>query len=173
MRRTSFFGALTAIAIGGVFAFAIQSSPNWLDLHVAGMIVMIAGIADLLIRFAIRDDPLLSQEAADVAAVVEPLGEPVLDVFGNPIRPAQTRVLQPPAPASITTTIRRPAIVEPAVDDGLPTFSQPGISASELDDGAGGGPVTLQNAVAEPPDALTPHYALTGRPVRVGRRRRR
>jgi hypothetical protein len=165
MRRTSFFGALTAIAIGGVFAFAIQSSPNWLDLRVAGMIVMIAGIADLLIRFAIRDDPLLSQEAADVAAVVEPLGEPVLDVFGNPIRPAETTVLQPPAPASITTTVRRPAIVEPAVDDGL--------SASEVDDGTGGGPVTLQNAVAEPPDALTPHYALTGRPVRVGRRRRR
>lgn len=167
MRRTSFFGALTAIAIGGVFAFAIQSTPKWLDLHVAGLIIMFAGIVDLLIRFVIGDDPLLSQEAADVAAVVEPLGEPVLDVFGNPIRPAETtRVLQPPAPASITTTIRRPAIIEPGI-------SEPRISASELDDGTGSGPVTLQNAVAEPPDALTPHYALSGRPVRVGRRRRR
>jgi len=103
MRRTSFFGALTVIAIGGVFAFAIQSSPAWLDVHVAGMIMMVAGIADLAIRFILGDNPLLSQDAADVAAVVEPVGDPVLDVFGNPIRPAPVRVLQPPPPAYLTT----------------------------------------------------------------------
>lgn len=133
MRRTSFFGALTVIAIGGVFAFAIQSSPGWLDVHVAGMIMMVAGIADLLIRFVLGDDPLLSQDAADVAAVVEPMGEPVLDVFGNPIRPTPVRVLQPPPPAYLTT-LNPPTIIEPMVDEGEPT-----LSASDLDDGTGSG----------------------------------
>jgi hypothetical protein len=133
MRRTSFFGALTVIAIGGVFAFAIQSSPAWLDVHVAGMIMMVAGIADLAIRFILGDNPLLSQDAADVAAVVEPVGDPVLDVFGNPIRPAPVRVLQPPPPAYLTT-LNPPTIVEPMVVEGEPT-----LSASELDDGTGFG----------------------------------
>lgn len=97
MRRTSFVGALFVIAIGGVIGFAIQSSPKWLDLHATGLIIMLAGIADLVIRFAIGVSPLLGPQAADVAAVVEPLGEPVLDVFGNPIvTPPPPSVLQPP-----------------------------------------------------------------------------
>jgi hypothetical protein len=131
MRRTSFFGALTVIALGGVLAFAIQSSPAWLDVHVAGLIMMVAGVADLLIRFILGDDPLLSPEAADVAAVVEPMGEPVLDVFGNPIKTAPVRVLQPP-PAVYVTEPNPPTLVEPVVDESGRTYS-----ASELDDGTG------------------------------------
>lgn len=97
MRRTSFVGALIVVTLGGVFAFAIQSSPRWIDLHAAGLITMVAGVADLVIRFVLGDSPLLNHEAADVAAVVEPLGEPILDVFGNPITTAPPPgVLQPP-----------------------------------------------------------------------------
>ena len=87
MRRTSFVGALVAVALGAVLAFAIQGTPKDLDLHVTGLIILLAGLADLAVRFLIADSPLLSTQAAAVAAVVEPLGEPVLDVFGNPISP--------------------------------------------------------------------------------------
>lgn len=88
MNRTSFVGALAAVALGAVLAFAVQGSPRQLDLHVTGMIILIAGLADLVIRFMVADSPLLSSRAAAVAAVVEPIGEPVLDVFGNPVTPA-------------------------------------------------------------------------------------
>jgi hypothetical protein len=100
MKRTSFAGALVAVALGAVLAFAIQGSPKDLDLHATGLIIMVAGLADLIIRFAISNSPLLSPETAAVAAVVEPLGEPVLDVFGNPIMPvAPSRGLEPAAMA--------------------------------------------------------------------------
>ena len=133
MRRTSFFGALAVIALGGVLAFAIQSSPTWLDVHVTGLIIMVAGVVDLVIRFVLGNDPLLSQDAADVAAVVEPMGEPVLDVFGNPIRQtaAPVRVLQPPPPAYVVG-LNRPTVIEPVEGD-------PTLSASEFDDGTGTG----------------------------------
>lgn len=85
MRRTSFIGALLAIAIGAVLAFAVHATPDWLDLQQAGIIVLLGGVADLLVRFLIADSPLLSPEAADVAAVVEPLGDPVLDAAGSPV----------------------------------------------------------------------------------------
>jgi hypothetical protein len=92
MRRTSFVGALAAVAIGAVLAFAVHASPHWMDLQEAGLIVLIGGAADLLIRSLIADSPLLGPSAADVAAVVEPLGDPVLDAAGNPVAlPPQQR----------------------------------------------------------------------------------
>jgi hypothetical protein len=90
VNRTSFAGALTAVGIGAVLAFAIQGSPRDLDLHAAGLIILLAGLADLAIRTFVANSPLLSTQAAAVAAVVEPLGAPVLDVFGNPIALAST-----------------------------------------------------------------------------------
>lgn len=85
MNRTSFAGALVAMGFGAVLAFAIQSSPRDLDLHLTGLIILLAGVADLAVRTLVANSPLLSAQAAAVAAVVEPLGDPVLDVFGNPI----------------------------------------------------------------------------------------
>lgn len=116
MRRTSFVGALFVVAVGGVLAFAIQASPTWLDLHATGLIIMLAGVADLVIRFVLGDSPLLPQETADVAAVVEPLGEPVLDVFGNPIVMAPPSVLQPP-PLEVPVPYAPPSAGEPGGDD--------------------------------------------------------
>jgi len=186
MRRTSFLGALTVITVGGVLAFALQSSPRDLDLHAAGLIIMIAGIADLVIRFMLADSPLLGSQAADVAAVVEPLGEPVLDVFGNPVTPAPTRVLQPPQPIEVPS-YGSPVPVMPMVaaydDDGVATRPDetrvmPPVAGHPVEvvrphDDAVHDQVVRQAGDHQPPASLTPVYALTGRPVRVGRRRRR
>jgi hypothetical protein len=85
MRRTSFVGALAAVAVGAVLAFAVHATPQWINLQQAGLIVLLGGVADLIVRTAVADSPLLAKPAADVAAVVEPLGEPVLDAAGNPV----------------------------------------------------------------------------------------
>jgi hypothetical protein len=85
MRRTSFAGALVVVAIGAVLAFAIHSSPKDFDLQIGGLLLMLGGAADLVIRSLIADSPLLSRQSAEVAAVVEPLGDPVLDAAGHPI----------------------------------------------------------------------------------------
>lgn len=208
MRRTSFFGALAVIAVGGVLAFAVQSSPKQIDLHVTGLIIMLAGIADLVIRTALGSSPLLPQETADVAAVVEPLGEPVLDVFGNPITPTPVRVLRPPPPGSFVPIGSYEPLV-PAGDDGsgaespesadtepvngaTPTADDtqdmtvipdrpmeviqpegPTRPPATHEEPASHDQVVRQTGEYEPPASLTPVYALTGRPVKVGRRRRR
>lgn len=85
MRRTSFVGALAAVAIGAVLAFAVHATPQWINLQQAGLIVLLGGVADLVVRTAVADSPLLAKPAADVAAVVEPLGDPVLDAAGNAV----------------------------------------------------------------------------------------
>jgi hypothetical protein len=110
MRRTSFFGALFAMALGAVLAFAIHGSPGWLNLQAAGLIVMIGAAGDLLIRSLVADSPLLSRQTADVAAVLEPLGEPVLDAGGNPILvPAGPEGMRPPLVAPLPGTMPDPA----------------------------------------------------------------
>jgi hypothetical protein len=201
MRRTSFLGALTVIAVGGVLAFAIQSTPRSLDLHAAGLIIMVAGIADLVIRFLLADSPLLGTQAADVAAVVEPLGEPVLDVFGNPISPAPSHMLQPPpiqvpsygspiqVPSSAEDGTELVAFVGPQDTQEIPPVAAPGHQPQPAEaahaqaeavaretaayDGTVHDQVVRQAGDHGQPSSLTPVYALTGRPVRVGRRRRR
>ncbi|HTJ71800.1 MAG TPA: hypothetical protein VL551_29940 [Actinospica sp.] len=102
MRRASFIGAMAAIAAGAILAFAVHSTPHWLDLQQAGVIILLGGLADLIVRFLISDSPLLNQQAADVAAVVEPLGDPVLDAAGNPVN------LPPTASPIVTTGVEVP-----------------------------------------------------------------
>lgn len=103
MNRSSFVGALVFTALGAALTFAVQPSLSWLDVRTAGVIIMIAGVCDLVIRFAVADSPLLSPQVAEVSALVEPLGEPVLDVFGNPISS-----VTPPSGAA-------PVLMDPAV----------------------------------------------------------
>jgi hypothetical protein len=210
MRRTSFVGALIVVTLGGVFAFAIQSSPRWLDLHAAGLIMMLAGVADLVIRFVLGDSPLLGHEAADVAAVVEPLGEPVLDVFGNPITTAPPpTTLQPPPLLEVPVPYATPSNDGPAGGDGTgssttslglgnpvatvsatsPEDTQdiPLVDGTRLEvirpldpmeryashDRAVHDQVVRQVGDYEAPSSLAPVSPLTGRPVRMLRRRRR
>lgn len=203
MRRTSFVGALIVITVGGVLAFAIQASPKWLDLQAAGLIIMVAGVADLVIRFLLGDSPLLSPETADVAAVVEPLGEPVLDVFGNPIMTAaHPHVLQPPplevpvaydpepAPDSLADdgtgtitgqTLRVPRMTAPDDTQDIPVVEGPTEILRAADpmeryashDRAIHDQVVRQAGDYQQPSSLAPVSALTGRPVRSAWRRRR
>lgn len=107
MPRTSFAGALSVIALGAVLLFAIQSTPKDFDLQTTGVILIVAGAGDLLIRSLIADSPLLGRRSADVAAVVEPIGEPVLDALGNPVSVPNPAAVQgrPPLVAPLPGTM--------------------------------------------------------------------
>jgi hypothetical protein len=172
MRRTSFMGALAVIALGGVFAFGIKASPKALDIQLTGLIIMLAGIADLLLRFLIADSPLFSRATADVAAVVEPIGEPVLDVFGNPITaadPDPRPALVAPAPH---TTQVLPVIVEasspPVHTTAHRAAAQPETAVHEHLQ-----PDQVVRHVGDhvTDESLVPVSPLTGRPLRTRRRR--
>lgn len=90
------------MALGAVLAFAIHSTPKDFDLRTAGVVLIIAGAGDLIIRSLMADSPLLGPRSADVAAVVERVGEPVLDAAGNPV--------MVPNPAAVQG---RPALIAP------------------------------------------------------------
>lgn len=47
--------SLTVIAIGAIFAFAIMTSPSFLNLQVVGWILMATGVAGLLLERRSRD----------------------------------------------------------------------------------------------------------------------
>ena len=85
MRRTSFAGALVVIAIGAVLAFAVQASPKDFDLQEAGLIIMLAGVADVVVRCVVAGSPLSSRRQV---VQVEPAAEPSL-------REQQTMVIDP------------------------------------------------------------------------------
>ncbi|HET9169982.1 MAG TPA: hypothetical protein VFN97_11110 [Actinospica sp.] len=160
MRRTSFIGALAAVAIGAVLAFAVHATPSWLDLQQAGIIVLLGGVADLLVRFLIADSPLLSPPAAEVAAVVEPLGDPVLNAAGSPVS------LPPDLAASpvVTTTVEVPVDgpeppVEPWQHTDVPAAHDRAVYERALRAAAEGG--TLDT-----PESAVPMTTITGRPVR-------
>ena len=159
MRRTSFVGALVAIAIGAVFAFAVRATPNWLDLQQAGFIVLLGGAADLIVRFLIADNPLLSPPAAEVAAVVEPLGDPVLNAAGSPVS------LPPDIAAApvVATTVEVPAdgfeTADPWQHSDIPAAHDRAVYERALLAAAEGG--TLDT-----PESAVPMTTITGRPVR-------
>ena len=177
-RRGSFFGALAVIALGGILAFAVQHSPRWLDLHATGVILIFAGIFTLVLRFTIGNSPLLSKQAADVAAVVEPLGEPMLDAFGNPVPPgvAAAQVMAPPVPVvpvaptlPTSQTITQAPLVTPpsAVIEQHPTQLMRPVAREPEPDAAD--QVVRHVGDYEVAESLAPVSPLTGRPVRVGR----
>ena len=162
MRRTSFAGALAAIAIGAILAFAIQSSPKDFDVQAAGLILVIAGAGDLLVRTLIADSPLLSRQSAGVAAVLEPVGDPVLDAAGNPIR------VQDPAVASPGTM--PPAAGSPVIDGAVDPFDAAARMPSAADlPGYAADETTVGAVVGDPldtPESPVAVTTLTGRPVR-------
>ncbi|HEY3872059.1 MAG TPA: hypothetical protein VGM10_27110 [Actinocrinis sp.] len=115
LTRTSFAGALVAIALGGILAFAIQTTAKDINVQKAGLIIIVAGVADLAIRFAIASNPLLPAQTAEVASVVEPFGEPLLEAMGEPAVDAHGRVITV-TPAIIPPT-HAPAFVVPPGED--------------------------------------------------------
>jgi Domain of unknown function (DUF6458) len=40
---------LTIIAIGAILAFAVQSSPSWLNIQIAGWVIMLTGVVGLIL----------------------------------------------------------------------------------------------------------------------------
>lgn len=180
-RRGSFFGALVVVALGGILAFAVQHSPRWLDLHATGLILIIAGVSTLVLRFTVGNSPLLSKQAADVAAVVEPLGEPMLDAFGNPVPPAvaAAQVMAPPVPmAPVAPTLpasqaiaQAPLVTPPsAIIEQEPTqLMRAVVHEPEAGAGASADQVVRHVGDYEVAESLAPVSPLTGRPVRVGR----
>jgi hypothetical protein len=179
-RRSSFFGALAVVALGGILALAVQHSPRWLDLHATGVILIVAGISTLVLRFSVGNSPLLSKQAADVAAVVEPLGEPMLDAFGNPVPPgvAAAQVMAPPVPVmpvaptlpTSQTIAQAPFVTPPsAIIEQDPTQPMRPVAREPESDAASADRVIRHVGDYEVADSLAPVSPLTGRPVRVGR----
>ena len=179
-RRGSFFGALVVVALGGILALAVQHSPRWLDLHATGLILIIAGISTLALRFTVGNSPLLSKQAADVAAVVEPLGEPMLDAFGNPVPPgvAAAQVMAPPVPVApvapafpASQAIAQAPLMTPpsAIIEQDPTQLMHPVVREPAANAPGGDQVVRHVGDYEVADSLAPVSPLTGRPVRVGR----
>jgi hypothetical protein len=181
MRRTSFAGAMVAIAIGAVFAFAVQGSPKDFDVQAAGLIMIIAGAADLLIRSLVADSPLLSSQSAEVAAVVEPLGDPVLDAAGNPISVSNPAVpARPPLVAPLPGTMPPGATPDTIVVTDeygavrLPAAGSGAVDPAAVDPGAGGSayqsyPEAVRATSGNPldtPECPVAVTTLTGRPVR-------
>lgn len=78
VNRTSFAGALVVIGFGAVLAFAIQGTPRDFDVQTAGVILILAGAADLVVRSLLADGRLLGRPGADVVTVVEPSAEPLV-----------------------------------------------------------------------------------------------
>lgn len=175
--RTSFAGALLVMAIGAVLAFAVQGSPKYLDIHATGLILALGAAADLAIRALIADSPLLSPESADVAAVVEPLGEPVLDASGHPVvvpTPAAPTA-RPPLIAPPPGTVPPGSPVETLVitDDPYPAEAPavPGVPGAPGASVPGAAPPHVPGAVAAPasPESPVAVTTITGRPVRPRR----
>lgn len=174
MRRTSFVGALAVIALGGILAFGIQKSPRDLDLHLTGLIILIAGVADLVLRFLIANNPLFSPDTADVAAVVEPVGDPVLDAFGNPVMTAETAARPPLMAPGLQNTQILPVVVEPPAP-AAPTIEEALAQRPEsaVHEGPAADQVVRQVGDHSTDEGLVPVSLLTGRPVRRRRRRMR
>ncbi len=40
---------LALIAVGAILAFAVKGSPSWLNIHIAGWVIMIIGVAGLVL----------------------------------------------------------------------------------------------------------------------------
>jgi hypothetical protein len=190
MRRMSFAGALAAIAIGAVLAFAVHASPKDLDLQEVGVIIMLGGVADVLVRLAMPGGPLTSGPVADAA--VEAGGEPVLDAEGNPVFPPSSAYPTTPAypaeqprPPLISPLpgtlpgVRRRIVVDPSPWPQEITIPDPGgypaqAPSSDYERVEGEGPVvTATNPVVtdpaqvpDTPEAPQAVRTVTGRPVR-------
>ena len=92
---------LTLVAIGAIFAFAITAHPSWINLQVAGWVIMLTGIVGMVIprrgygwlrrRVTVRQPP--AQPPADGNRPAAITGTVVSDQPG----PGSEALLPPPA----------------------------------------------------------------------------
>ncbi|HYB88347.1 MAG TPA: DUF6458 family protein [Streptosporangiaceae bacterium] len=97
---------LTLVAIGAILAFAIRTSPSFLDLQVAGWVIMLTGVAGMLIprrgngRLR-RRTVVWRPRSTAVAAGGGPRALGTGRVFRRPAAPGQT-IPGPAGPAEET-----------------------------------------------------------------------
>lgn len=101
---------LALIAIGAIFAFAISGSPSWINLQVAGWVLILTGVAAILIprrgygwlrRRVVVRRPRGSAAAADGERRALGTGRR----FRRPSGPVRTEEERPPPEASRGRTI--------------------------------------------------------------------
>jgi hypothetical protein len=177
----SFAGALAAIAVGAVLAFAVHASPKDLDLQEAGLIIVLGGVADLIVRLVLAAHASAFGPGAAVPAGVEPGVEPVLDADGNPVHapnpgypanPADQP--RPPLVSPLPGTlpgVRRRIVVDPSPWAQEITIPDPGAYSAARPPEHERVEAQFPNVVDPAPVPDTPQApqavrTVTGRPVR-------
>jgi hypothetical protein len=109
---------LTLVAIGAIFAFAIRTTPSFLDLQTTGWVIMLTGVAGMLIprrgNARIRRRTVVRRPRGTGAAATGPRALGAGRVFRRPAGPV-TPLAEPVPPAAgspVKQTI--PGTVEPA-----------------------------------------------------------
>jgi|SRR5689334_8988259 hypothetical protein len=90
---------LTVVAIGAILAFAVTSSPSFINIHIAGWVIMLTGVVSMVLSR--RDYDQLLRRFRPRARVVERNTEP------RALGPAQ--VFNPPAGGNPLADARPPA----------------------------------------------------------------
>lgn len=80
-------GSIFLIALGAIFAFAVEFDLGWLDINVVGWVLMIAGLAGLLLTL------YFWQNRRRTTTVVQPT-ERVVPVQTERVVPAQTERIE-------------------------------------------------------------------------------
>ncbi|MER7460372.1 DUF6458 family protein [Micromonospora sp. NPDC126480] len=78
-------GSIFLIALGAIFAFAVEANLGWLDISVVGWVLMLAGVAGLLVT-------LYFWNSRRRTVVTRPVREQ--RVVADPAVPVQDRVVQ-------------------------------------------------------------------------------
>ena len=103
---------LTVVAIGAILAFAVTSSPSFINIHIAGWVIMLTGVVSMVLSR--RDYDQLLRRFRPRARVVERNTEPralgPAQVFnppagGNPLAEARPPVDEATADRTIDGTV--------------------------------------------------------------------
>ncbi|MEH1098678.1 DUF6458 family protein [Micromonospora sp. CPCC 205561] len=92
-----FGGSIFLIALGAIFAFAVEADLGWLNLAVVGWVLMLAGVAGLLLTLHFWNSRRRTVVAAPARGdrvvterVVPVQGEPVVQEYREVRRPGGT-----------------------------------------------------------------------------------
>ena len=98
---------LTVVAIGAILAFAVTSSPSFINIHIAGWVIMLTGVVSMILSRR-RDYGQLLRRFRPRARVVERNTEP------RALGPGQ--VFHPPAAGGNPLAEARPPVDEATAD---------------------------------------------------------
>ena len=107
---------LTVVAIGAILAFAVTSSPSFFNIHIAGWVIMLAGVASMVLSRR-RDYSQLLRWLRPRARVVEHNPGP------RALGPGQVFQLPPDAGSPLVEP--RPSAAEATADSTVPGTVEP------------------------------------------------